>query len=121
MTIFETKVNRYGENAAAFKEENMVVLFGNNAPADLADFCYIIDINPINGEIEVGDILSLDDTEYSITAVGNVVKINLTNLGHITLNFNGETEAEIAGTLYVERKGIVNLEEGSVVKITKKS
>ena len=121
MTIFETKVNRYGENAAAFKEENMVVLFGNDAPADLADFCYIIDVNPINGEIEAGDILSLDDSEYAITAVGNVVKTNLTNLGHITLNFNGETEAEVAGTLYVEKKEIVDLKEGSIVKIIKKN
>lgn len=119
MTIFETRVNGYGENAAAFKEENMVVLFGNNAPADLADFCYIINVNPINGEIEVGDILSLDNTEYAITAVGNVVKMNLTNLGHITINFNGEIEAEVSGTLYVEKKEIVDLKKGSIVKIIK--
>ena len=121
MIIFETKVNGYGENAAAFKEENMLVLFGSNAPADLADFCYIIDVNPINGEIEAGDILSLDGTEYTITAVGNVVKTNLTNLGHITLTFNGDTEAEVSGTLYVEKKEIVDLDKGSIVKIIKKN
>lgn len=121
MTIFETTVNGYGENAAAFKEENMVVLFGNNAPADLADFCYIIDINPINGDIEEGNVLVLDNTEYIITAVGNVVKTNLKNLGHITLNFNGDTDAEVAGTLYVEKKEIVDLKKGSLVKIIKKN
>lgn len=119
MNIFETNVIEYGANAATFKEENMLVLFGKNAPAELADFCYIIDVNPVIEEIKAGDVLALDGIEYKITAVGNVVYENLKNLGHITLNFNGAEEAEVAGTLYLEQKEIAELDKGSVIEIKK--
>lgn len=115
--IFETEVINIGPEAEMFKEENMLILFGEDAPDTLADYCYNIVVNPSNGEITPGMAIYFDDQSYQITAVGNVVKKNLDDLGHISLKFDGATEAELPGTLYVEEKALPEISVGTKVSI----
>ncbi|MFR3687122.1 MAG: PTS glucitol/sorbitol transporter subunit IIA, partial [Enterococcus sp.] len=42
MTIFKTKVIAIGQDAEDFKQENMLLFFGEDAPPELSDFCYKI-------------------------------------------------------------------------------
>ncbi|SUM31096.1 putative sorbitol PTS, EIIA [Staphylococcus gallinarum] len=49
--MYKTIVKDVGSEASAFVEEGMIILFGDNAPEELIDYCYIIDINSIEGEI----------------------------------------------------------------------
>ena len=49
--MYKTIVKDVGSEASAFVEEGMIILFGDNAPDELIDYCYIIDINSIEGEI----------------------------------------------------------------------
>jgi len=99
--IFSTTVQGIGSEAATFAAEGMYVLFGDNAPAALADYCYTIVMNPTAADIEPGHSLILDGTRYPVTAVGSLVRKNLDGLGHITINFDGATEAALEGTLHV--------------------
>lgn len=117
MTIYTTTVNNIGSEAELFKEEQMIVLFGENAPAELADYCYNIQVNPVEGNIEVGKQVYFDDVAFEITAVGNVVEKNLADLGHITIRFNGDSNAELGGTLYVEEKDMPNINVGTKISI----
>jgi len=118
-TVYQTKINRVGSSVADFLGENMFILFGDNAPAELADYCLLINVNEINGEIEQGDVLVLNDKEYKITAVGDAVKKNLGSLGHITLKFDGSDTPELPGTLYLENADIQVPEAGSLIQILK--
>lgn len=117
MSVFETTVKAIGKEAELFKEEKMVILFGENAPDSLADYCYNIEMKASTEEIKIGMLLSFDDSEYSITAVGKVVRKNLDDLGHITIKFDGSKEAELPGTLYVEAKKLPEIAVGTKVKI----
>ncbi|WP_159721395.1 PTS glucitol/sorbitol transporter subunit IIA [Enterococcus sp. CSURQ0835] len=117
MMIFKTKVINIGPEAEMFKSENMLILFGENAPATLADYCYNIELRPSTGAITPGMLIYFDDTSYRITAVGNVAKKNLDDLGHISLRFNGATEAELPGTIYVEDKTLPTIKIGTQVSI----
>jgi glucitol/sorbitol PTS system EIIA component len=119
MTVYETIVNRIGPSVEAFLDEKMLILFGDNAPAELADYCLLINVNPVEGEIEAGDQLVLGEKGYRITAVGDAVKKNLTSLGHITLKFDGATQAELPGTLYLEESQIDKVNVEDVIKIQK--
>ena len=118
-TVYQTTINRIGSSVADFLGENMFILFGDNAPAELADYCLLINVNEINGEIEQGDVLVLNDKEYKITAVGDAVKKNLGSLGHITLKFDGSDTPELPGTLYLENADIQVPEAGSLIQILK--
>lgn len=117
MTVFHTTVLSIGPEAELFKEENMVILFGKDAPESLADYCYNIEVHPTSGEIEAGQTLVIGDQSYQITSVGNVVRSNLEKLGHITIKFDGSTTPELPGTLYVEEKAMPELTIGTQVKI----
>lgn len=100
--IYTTTVRGIGPEAASFAEQGMYVLFGDGAPASLADFCFTIDINRSADNIRPGDRLVIDGTAYPITAVGGLVRKNLDGLGHITLNFDGAARAQLEGTLHVQ-------------------
>lgn len=103
--------------ANTFLDEKMFILFGNEAPQDLKDFCYSIDVVNVDEEIQAGQVLYINNEAFKITSVGDVVQQNLTTLGHITLRFDGSTTPELPGTLYLEEKEIPSIEPGTEIKI----
>ena len=116
--IYECKVKDQGECAEEFLEsENIFVIFGDNAPPEIKDYCYWIDLSPINGTIAPGQYLRVDGQSYRITAVGYEAPITRANLGHCTFNFNGLTEADLPGTIYVESKPMPAVKQGTVIQI----
>lgn len=104
-----------------FREQNMIILFGSEAPDNLKDFCYIIERTDVAGDIVPGQQLVIDGNHYPITAVGEVAQKNLGALGHISLVFNGATEAELGGTIYVDLANhpFPTLGKGDVITIEK--
>lgn len=117
MTVFETKVTGIGPEAELFKEEKMVILFGDEAPEALANYCYNIELQQSQEQIVPGMVLGFDDQVFQITAVGGVVQENLDKLGHITIRFDGADTAELPGTLYVEDKEMPEINVGTAVTI----
>jgi len=56
MTVkYQTIVNGIGNMVEEIKSENMLILFGKDAPSELADFSLAIDVNEIKATFEVGD------------------------------------------------------------------
>lgn len=116
-TIYKNQVKSIGPLANTFLDEKMFILFGNEAPQDLKDFCYSIDVVNVDEEIQAGQVLYINNEAFKITSVGDVVQQNLTTLGHITLRFDGSTTPELPGTLYLEEKEIPSIEPGTEIKI----
>ncbi|WP_134705020.1 PTS glucitol/sorbitol transporter subunit IIA [Ammoniphilus sp. YIM 78166] len=118
--VYQTQIKKIGSSVAEFLGEKMFILFGDNAPAELADYCLLINIADIDGDIEPGDVVVLSNQEYKITAVGDAVKKNLGSLGHITLRFDGSDTPELPGTLYLEESDLLVPEAGTSLQIVKK-
>lgn len=117
MVVFSTNVVDIGNEAELFKEEKMMILFGKEAPDALAEYCYNIEVNTTSDEIQKDMYLKFDNQAYKITSVGNVVRKNLDLLGHITIKFDGSTQPELPGTLYVEDKELPQMKIGTKVVI----
>lgn len=115
--VYKTKVNEVGSEAKGFRDIQMLILFGNEAPDALRSSCYIIDVNRVDENITTGMLLAIDGKKYKITAVGNEVQNNLTNLGHIAISFTGTTVAELPGTLYVEEGDYPELNVNTQIEI----
>ncbi|AVK60659.1 PTS sorbitol transporter subunit IIA [Lactobacillus sp. CBA3605] len=115
--VFETQVIEVGQEAQDFSAINMLILFGQEAPDALRSSCYIINVQPVKAAITTGMQLKINDTSYQITAVGDEVQRNLTNLGHIAISFTGKTTAELPGTLYVEQGDYPVIEAGAAIAI----
>ncbi|RYL89349.1 PTS sorbitol transporter subunit IIA [Sporolactobacillus sp. THM7-4] len=116
-TIYENEIKSIGSLAKDFLSEKMLILFGDEAPRDLKDYCYGIDVSPVKGNIATGQLVLFGNQQYKITAVGNLVQKNLVNLGHITMKFDGSKEAALAGTLYLEDKPVPDINIGTRVMI----
>ncbi|MFN8649251.1 PTS glucitol/sorbitol transporter subunit IIA [Streptococcus sp.] len=116
--IFETRVVAIGPEVLGMIEgANMLILFGEGAPADLAEFCFTIDNKELKGSIPVGGKLRIDQQEFVITAVGDVVEKNLRNLGHISIHFDGSSAGSLPGTLHVEGENLPSLQDGTVIQL----
>lgn len=115
--IYENKVKALGSCVDEFRGEGFFILFGDNAPDELRDYCYSVDVNPINGVISPGQILKIDSKEYRITAIGEEAPVTLAGLGHCTINFSGQTEVEMLGTIYVEHKPMPEISIGTEIQI----
>ena len=116
--IFEAKVIQVGSEAQnMIQDANMLILFGEEAPEDLAEYCFKIDNKDLLGSIQKGGKLVVDSEEYLITAVGNVVEKNLTGLGHITISFDASEEGSLPGTLHVAAEKEVVIVQGTTIQI----
>lgn len=115
--IYENKVKGMGECAREFRESNLIVIFGDNAPEEIKDYCYVVDVMPIHGAIAPGQTVIIDGESYKITAVGREAPVTLAGLGHCSFCFSGQTEVDLQGTIYVENKPVPELSAGSTIQI----
>ena len=96
--IYKNQVKSIGKDVGAFAGADFLIIFGDSAPAELKDYCYGVDVNPINGQIKAGDVLRFDDQEYTITSIG----------------------PEMPGSMYVEKKPLPEIHVGTVIQIVRK-
>ena len=115
--VYENKVKAEGSGVHEFEEEKILIVFGENAPEELADYCYTISVNPIHGSIKPGQTLKIDDNTYQITAVGWEAPQTLVGLGHCTFKFNGAAEPDQPGTICVTDAPLPPVKVGSVIQI----
>lgn len=99
-TIYATEVTGIGSLADSFRSERMIILFKDNAPEELADYCVLHSGNLVYGQLQAGDLLSIGSRQYPVIHVGDEVQLNLEQLGHITLRFSGETDG-LGGSVYL--------------------
>ena len=119
MKYFETIVNEIGELASDFELENMMILFGDNAPEGLKEFCYNIKLSPVRKPMDIGDIISFDNARYKITSVGSKANDTFEELGHMTVKFDGKDTPDLPGTVHVEEKDYPKLVIGSIITLEK--
>lgn len=119
MKIYERLVTYLGEFLEESYKDGFVILFDDNSPDEYKDYCILHTGSNLLGNICVGDIFSLGGIGYKITAVGNVVNKNLSEIGHVTLKFDGEIKAHQSGTLHLESKEIKKIQKGEKIEIFK--
>lgn len=102
--IYQTKIVSIGEFAEETLESDMLITFKDGFSSDLADYCFIHQHGELKQPVQVGQLLSIGTTQYEISAVGEVANENLKELGHITIRFNGGSEAELPGSVHVHGK-----------------
>ena len=118
MIIYENTVKSKVSLVGEFGD-GMFILFGDNAPDILKDYCYGIDVIPTNSTIEVGQVLKVDDHVFKILGVGNVAEKNLVDLGHLTVHFSGDLDNLLPGAIVVENKSCPKIDINTKITIEK--
>lgn len=114
---YATTITSVGPLVADFIGQGMLIIFGEGAPPELHDLCALHSPDVKDGGVQPGDLLRLDDQQFTILSVGDVANANLTALGHVSFKANGATAAQLPGDISVEDRPLPLLREGSRVVI----
>ncbi len=110
--MYRTEIKEIGAEVEAFLEERYLILFEVGAPPELAEMAVLHDCSHMREEPPVaGDVLSIGDREFCITAVGGKAWKNIKDLGHAVFVFNGAKEVEMPGQICLEEGGAEDLNE----------
>lgn len=114
---YKSKITIIGEIALDFLKQDMLIIFNNNAPAELAEISVLHTIEEVKEDICVGDIITISSKEYEVTAVGNEANKTFRQLGHCTFKFSGSLKAALPGHIELKGEGIPEINIGDYIEI----
>jgi len=100
-----SEVLNIGSDVEELISENLMVLFCEEAPEVLYDYCVIHKNKWPYTDFGVGDNFALGNHLYEITALGDAAVKNLNELGHVTLCFDGAVGAQMGGYIHLNGEG----------------
>lgn len=118
-TVYESTVTAVGTQVPAFLEHGILIFFGDQAPAELHDISVLHRATIADDGPRPGDTVHLGDATLEVLAVGDVVRDNLLNLGHLDLKADGLSEAKLPGDVCVPKGEIALLTTGDHFRITR--
>jgi PTS system glucitol/sorbitol-specific IIA component len=118
MIKYNATITAIGPLVQEFLNEGIIVLFGQQAPEELAEFAILHDGTTLHAPLAAGDVVTMGDESYTVLAVGEVASDNLRNLGHLVLKCNGQHEVEMPGDVCVEAKPLPHLEVGMGLQVS---
>lgn len=117
MSFYKSNIVGIGPKSEEIRAGGMIILFSSHAPQELKDYC-VIHENVIElDKVSVGNTLILGNISYLIRAVGDLAEENLRSLGHVTLKFDGAEEAELPGTIHLNKSSVPELKAGDIIEI----
>ena len=110
--IYRTEIKEIGPEVPEFLEMGLLITFAVGAPPELAEMSVLHEPTHRRERApEPGDVLVIGPLEFRITAIGEKAWKNVMDLGHAVFAFNGATEVELPGQIYVEPQGAELLNE----------
>jgi PTS system glucitol/sorbitol-specific IIA component len=117
--VYSTTVTQVGAQVETFLDHGLLIFFKSGSPEELHDMSVLHDVATAEDGPRPGDTLLLGRTELEVLAVGNVVRDNLLNLGHMDIKADGRTEAKLPGDVCVRVGDLPLLRTGDPVSITR--
>lgn len=114
----KTKIVEIGSMVPAFEEEQLIILFGPTATAELRDICVIHEFEDTPKDaLKVGGKLKFGDQEFTIDEVGSQANANFEELGHISIYFRNEAEEVLPGAIIASPGGFPKFEVGDTIEV----
>lgn len=115
--VYSTTVTAVGDLVPEFRDQGILVFFGEDAPSELHEFSILHKVEVSERAAKEGDTIRINSDEYTVLAVGHVASENLLNIGHLDLKANGETKADLPGDVNVEKKELPTVKAGDKLEI----
>ncbi len=118
-TLYDTTGVATGPLVADFREQGIIILFGEEAPEELWDLAVRHRPRTAAAGPVAGDVVEIDGTRLPVLAVGSVVEENLLQLGHLDLKADGRREPAMPGDLCGPAPALPRPREGSVIRLVR--
>ena len=117
--VYESSVTAVGSQVEPFLGHQVMILFGADSPPELHDISVLHRAEVAEDGPRPGDTIHIGGADLEVLAVGDVVRDNLLNLGHLDLKADGRTEAKLPGDVCVAVGPIPRLTPGDAFTITR--
>lgn len=114
---YKTIITGIGELVAGFMEQGMIIVFDDNAPAELCEMAVQHTKAAMDKQVHAGDVVVLGNKDYVVTAVGSDANHTLMTMGHCTFKFGGSEDAELPGQIELEGDGMPEIKIGDHFEI----
>lgn len=115
--VYSSTVTSVGALVSDFRDQGLLVWFGENAPEELHEFSILHKVDIHKRAPMVGDAVALNEDIFTVLAVGSVASENLLNLGHLDLKANGLPVAELPGDVNVEARELPMVKVGDRLQV----
>jgi PTS system glucitol/sorbitol-specific IIA component len=116
-TVYDSVVTQVGGQVEAFLGHGMLIFFGDGSPQELHDISVLHAASVAEDGPKPGDVVQVGEVLLDVLAVGDVVRDNLINLGHLDLKADGRTEAKLPGDVCVRKGSLPLLAVGDPFRI----
>lgn len=113
---YEVIVTGLGDLVSEMLENNICILFNDNAPAELAEISILHTVAELKEAVKVGDKVTIGTLDYTVQDVGGEANHTLKTLGHCTLKFGAE-KADLPGEIALTGNPIAHVKPGDLIKI----
>lgn len=96
---YSVEVVKLGDMVEEFIQEKMIIIFNENAPAELAEISVLHTVDTLKEDVKVGDTISIGDLKYEVVAVGDEANKTLKELGHCTFKFKDSNTVDLPGVI----------------------
>lgn len=122
MEKYCSKVTAIGPEALSLLDANMLIIFNNNAPAELAEITVMHTIEELKEDVVKGDVVSLGGKQYEVLFVGSEAIHTLRELGHCTFYLYGDgvEYRELPGYIILKCNEKPIIEVGQTIAINSK-
>lgn len=115
--MIKMKVISVGERALN-AEDGLVILFGKEVSDRLKEVSVIQEFEHIDQfDVKKGMQLMVDDQQYRVAYVGDLVKSNLETVHHTVLDFNAVPDEPRSNAIYLEPQNFPVIHAGSQIII----
>lgn len=115
--LYTTEIVAVGELVPDFVSSGVLVLFGEQAPAELHEFSVLHRPTVQLEGPRTGDLVVVGDQTLPVLAVGDVVADNLLQLGHLDLKADGRSEPAMPGDVCVPAGRLPEVAVGQAIRI----
>jgi PTS system glucitol/sorbitol-specific IIA component len=118
-TVYQSAVTQVGGQVEAFLGHGLLIFFGAGSPPELHDISVLHEADVAEDGPRPGDTILVGDTSLEVLAVGDVVRDNLLNLGHLDLKADGRTDPKLPGDVCVRKGDLPLLAVGDTFRISR--
>ncbi len=91
--LFQTLITDIGPEVASLAEGGVLILFAEGSPPELAEVSVLHAVKHLADDRTPvpGNSITLGNTSAKITAIGELAWKKVHEMGHVVINFNGQT------------------------------
>ena len=114
---YRSQITGIGPMALDFLDEDILIVFNDNAPSELAELSILHRACPVDQDIRAGDAVLFGNDSYTVTAVGEEANKTFRSMGHCTFKFTGKAEADLPGHIELAGQAPSDVKVGDMLQI----